>query len=814
MPSTLKKLNLLFLTILIYASTACATQIRGVVTDPLGAVVPDAKVILHLGNQILGTAVTDHVGQYSFSVERAGRVRVSAEAPSFANAETETFYVSGGNETVTHNLLLGIKTVSEQVVVSATGVPTAEAQVGASVTVLTPEWYLARLNVLDPLPLVPGLQLTQTGQHGGTTSLFIRGGNSNANKVLIDGIPVNDIGGEVEFADLTANGIANVEVLRGPNSVLYGADALAGVVNLATRKGTTPLPLLEYAVDGGNFRTYHQDGSLSGAWRNFDYYSDFSRLDSSNGLPNSASHNSTFAANLGWAVTPNNSFRVTLRRISTGLGLPNAIDLFGVPDNATSSDHDTFVGATFENQTSSRWHNLIRYGASRITSHFEKPSPVGALINGFEFVGSPVTIRGANGFTASGQAFLTTSDCCPSLSESTGNRDFVYAQTDYQFSQHLQALGAVRYEAERGISQSSSPSFALSNGVDRRNMSWIMEVHGDFSNRLFYSLGGGIEKNAVFGVEGTPRASLAYYPFHSGAGLFRGTKLSFNFEKGIKEPSIFDENSSLFDLLEQQPGGTDLINKFHIRPIGAERSRSFDIGAEQWLGSRMRFNVTLFHNQFTNEVEFVNSDALPALGIPPDVAAASGFGATVNSSDFRAQGAEAEIEYKITNSLRARAGYTYLDARVQRSFSSDALAPSFNSAFPDIPIGAFGPLVGARPFRRAPHTGFIAIAYDHRRFSGLFQGTFVGRRDDSTFLLFADANFGNSLLLPNRNLDFAYQKLDVSAMFRLTNHVSLYTSLDNLLNQHYDAAFGFRSLPFTVRSGMKLTLGGESWHRK
>jgi vitamin B12 transporter len=814
MSTTRNKLHLLLLTVLACTLNAHASDIQGVITDPLGAVVANAKVTLRSGTQTLGTTVTDTAGQYSFSVNRAGRVRVYAEAETFAPAETEAFYVSSGSEIVTRNLLLGMKSVSEQVVVSATGVPTAEAQVGASVSVLTPEWYLARLDVLDPLQLAPGLQLTQTGQHGGTTSLFIRGGNSNANKVLIDGIPVNDIGGEVEFADLAASGISNIEVLRGPNSVLYGSDALAGVVTLTTRKGTTPLPLLEYAADGGNFGTYHQDGSLSGAWRSFDYYSDFSRLDSFNSLPNSAFHNSTLAANLGWAVTPNNTFRVTLRRISTGLGLPNAIDLFGVPDNATSSDHDTFVSATFENRASSRWHNLIRYGASRLTSHFDKPSPVGILINGFEFVGAPVTIRGANGFTASGQAFLTTSDCCPSLSESTGNRDFVYAQTDYHLNQHLEGLAGFRYEAERGISDSSSPSFEFNSGVDRRNMSWIMELHGDFWNRLFYSVGGGIEKNAVFGVEGTPRASLAYYPFRGSAGLFRGTKFSFNFGKGIKEPSIFDQNQSLFNLLLQQPGGTELIDKFHIRPIGAERSRSFDIGAEQWLGHRIRLNITLFHNQFTNEVEFVSSDALPALGVPPEVAAASGAGATINSSDFRAQGVETEIEYRITNSIHARGGYTYLDARAQRSFSSDALAPSFNPAFPDIPIGAFSPLIGGRPFRRAPHTGFIAIAYDRRRFSGLFQGTFVGRRDDSTFLLFSDANFGNSLLLPNRNLDFAYQKLDLSAMFRLTNYAALYTSLENLLNQSYDAAFGFRSLPLTVRSGVKLTFGGESWHRK
>ena len=148
----------------------------------------------------------------------------------------------------------------------------------------------------------------------------------------------------------------------------------------------------------------------------------------------------------------------------------------------------------------------------------------------------------------------------------------------------------------------------------------------------------------------------------------------------------------------------------------------------------------------------------------------------------------------------------FLDARVQRSFSSDALAPSINPSFPDVPIGAFSPLIGARPFRRAPHTGFLALTYAKSRWSALLQGVFVGRRDDSTFLL--DADFGNTLLLPNRNLDAAYHKLDLSGSFTVNRHVLLFTSMENLLNERYSSNFGFPALPFTVRSGVKITIGG------
>jgi iron complex outermembrane receptor protein/vitamin B12 transporter len=144
---------------------------------------------------------------------------------------------------------------------------------------------------------------------------------------------------------------------------------------------------------------------------------------------------------------------------------------------------------------------------------------------------------------------------------------------------------------------------------------------------------------------------------------------------------------------------------------------------------------------------------------------------------------------------------------VQRSFSSDALAPAINPAFPGIPIGAFSPLIGARPFRRAPHTGFVAVTYNRPRWSALLQGVFVGPRDDSTFLL--DADFGNTLLLPNRNLDSAYQKLDFSGDFRLNQHLLLVASMENLLNERYSSNFGFPALPFTVRSGVKITIGGR-----
>jgi len=786
-------------------SAAQTATVRGKVTDPLGAAVPNARVEMLSQNAVAGETKTDSAGGYELTASGPGRLRLRVTAPGFAAAESDWFYL-GATETVSRDVFLKIKSMAEEVVVTATGVPLPEAQEGASITVLTPPDFLFRPDIMDPLPAVPGLQVGQSGERGGQASLFIRGGNANSNKVLIDGVPVNDIGGTLDFSTLALTGIDHIEVFRGPNSVLYGSDALAGVVSMETARGTTRLPELSYALDGGNFQTYQQQGEVAGAWRRFDYLADLGRFDTSNSVPNSRFHDATFAGNLGWTPTAGNGFRVTVRRVAIGLGSPNAIELFGVPDTSQTVTHDTFVSAAYENQATDKWHNLIRYGASRLDSHFDTPSPAGVTTDGFTFTGLPVTIRGANGFTVSGQAFLTTGDCCPSLSVNTANRDFVYAQTDYRFSSHLIGLLGYRYEAERGVSQFTSPGFGSANSVDRRNQDFTVEAHGDLRNRLFYSLGGGVDRNAVFGTAATPRVSLAYYLFRPAAGLFRGTKLKFNFGKGIKEPTIFDDTNSLFDLLQQQPGGNQLIQKFGIRPVRAERSRSYDFGVLQSLTNRALVDVTVFHNQFYDQIEFLGPSALQSLGVPQDVIDAAGFGATVNTLNFLAKGVETDLQVKITNSLQARGGYTYLDARVQRSFSSDALAPSINPSFAGIPIGAFSPLIGARPFRRAPHTGFFALTYSRPRWSALLQGIFVGRRDDSTFLF--DANFGNTLLLPNRNLDAAYQKLDFSGDFRVNRHIMIFTSMENLLNERYDSNFGFPALPFTFRSGAKITIGG------
>jgi iron complex outermembrane receptor protein/vitamin B12 transporter len=198
---------------------------------------------------------------------------------------------------------------------------------------------------------------------------------------------------------------------------------------------------------------------------------------------------------------------------------------------------------------------------------------------------------------------------------------------------------------------------------------------------------------------------------------------------------------------------------------------------------------------------------LPQFGIAPDIAAAAGTGAYVNSQSFKTKGVEISAD-ALFGGLRIGGSYTYLDAVVTKSLSS-SVTPQFNPLFPGIAIGGFTALVGQRPFRRPGQTGSLLIAYIHGRTDLALTGYFAGKSDDSTFIVGSDINFGNSLLLPNHDLNFGYQKVDLSGAYRIHPRIKWYATVENLLNQHYEPAFGFPGLPINLRTGATIAFGGR-----
>jgi vitamin B12 transporter len=789
-------LAIAFTTIQIFAANPGI--IHGTVRDPLGAAIQQAQVELLQQGQRISVVATDPQGNYRFTSIAPGHYQVRAQAPRFAVETSEVIFAGVGVGTVDLTLKLG--TVAQQIVVSATGTRVPESQVGASVAVITADQFENKVEALEPLRKVPGVQVLQNGQRGIVSSLFIRGGASTANKILLDGVPVSEIGGRVDFGGVFTTGVDQMEVFRGPNSALYGADALAGVVNVTTRRGTTQLPQISYTFGAGNFKTLQNDLALGGVFHQFDYFSEFARFDTHNSEPNATMHNATYAGNFGWTPVASADLRVTVRRVAATTGVPNAIEFFAIPDDSFQAQHNTYVSATFQDRTTESWHNLVRYGAVRVNSLFVNPTPTGIFepILG-NFVGPTVTIHGANGFSTTGQAILDFGGPYPQQFGTLTNRDFVDVQSDYTFTHQLTALFGFSYGNERAGS------------LQRSNYSYTGELHGSLWNRLYATVGGGVENNQVFGTVATPRVSLAYYLIRpSTQGRLTGTRLKANYGQGIKEPDGFAQTASLFALLSGLPGGQQLISQFHVRPIGPERSRSFDAGVDQfgWNG-RARLSATFFYNKFTDQIEDVSGGGLLQLGVPQAIVDQAPLGATVNSEATRAMGAETELELELGRGWSARAAYTYLGAVVRKSFSSDELFPSINPAFPNIPIGAFSPLVGNRPFNLAPHVGSFVLGYTQPKYTLTLSGNIVSRRDGSTFL--SDPTFGPTMLLPNRNLAPSYHRIDFSGTYHVSRRIDLFTVVENVASQHYDTIVGFPALPMNFRSGVKVTFGGERW---
>jgi iron complex outermembrane receptor protein/vitamin B12 transporter len=243
----------------------------------------------------------------------------------------------------------------------------------------------------------------------------------------------------------------------------------------------------------------------------------------------------------------------------------------------------------------------------------------------------------------------------------------------------------------------------------------------------------------------------------------------------------------------------------NIAPVGPEKSRGWDVALEQGFGGgQYRARIGYYDNEFEDLLEFLDRNALVRAGVPPAVANATAFGGYINSQSFTAKGVELSLDGAIRRVVRFGASYTYLNAEVTEAFSASAVT---NPAFPGVQIGAFSPLVGERPFRRPANSGTLFVSYLNGPAAVALTAYFAGKRDDSTFL--SDAFFGNSMLLPNQDLDPAYQKVDLSVSYLVHRQAKVYTSIENLFDKDYAASFGFPSLPFAIRAGVTVTFGGD-----
>jgi vitamin B12 transporter len=811
-------LAILILTMM-FAVAAQAVVVRGRATDALCAPVPGAYVRLMQNGKVVAYTYAGADGGFEIRAAEAGRFNLFASGATFLPSLGEDFY-GGATDVLERDVVLASNSVRQDVTVTATGIATPLPQLTAPISVLQAGAFTQDLGVTDALRMTPGAFVVQTGQTGGVASLFLRGGNSTANLVLVDGVPADDVGGVFDFGPVSSTAVGAMELYRGPDSAVYGTDAGAGVITINTPRGTTTNPVLNYSGQAGNLHTWRNEASLGGTLQKLDYFGAFSRLDTSNAVAMDRYHAGTEAINVGYDFNGNTQARLTIRNGDAVQGVPGPYDFDGVSENGRQADQDLFSGVTIENRYKGNWHNLLRYGIARKREQAAEYGNVGNYLAydpgqyGPGYVGNVVTIRGANGSAATGQVQLYTGN----FYDQDSNRDQLYYQSDYSLGPHLTGLFGFRYDRERGSYNDYYPAYSYSENekIQRTNFEYNLQFQGEFWSRLFYSAGGAVEKSHLYGIAGTPRLGLSYVPVRSSTRYFHGTRLRANAATGVQEPSLSLEYNSL-DTLLTQGGYTSLLGKNGIGPQGAERSRTYDVGVDQNLiGNKLVLKAGYFHNVFDHQIEGVNGNALIQYLQFPNVAPFNTpyFTAYVNSMAFRAQGAEVELEWRPKASLFVRGGYTNLSARVLQSFSSDAVAglqgtANANPNFPNTPIGIFGPLVGARPFRRAPNTGYFDVQYTHSKLAVTMRGAMASRSDDSTYLEYDDLNGDNTLLLPNHDLDFGYVKLDLGAKYALKHGFTWFGQAENLLNDQHIGPIGYPGLPLTFRTGLQLRLGGD-----
>jgi vitamin B12 transporter len=592
--------------------------------------VPNVVLVLR-GPAGTSTVVTGAEGRYRVAGLPPGRYRLALRAPGFVLAGAPEAEV-GAAETVL-DLTLAPAPVREHVVVAATRDEAAASTVGVSATVLDAERIDEREapSLMRLLEEVPGVAVARNGGLGLQGSVFVRGGESNFARILVDGVPVNEPGGEFNLGPLLPLELDRVEVVRGAASSLYASDALAGVIQLVTRRYPSAARVRAEALAGG-YAWRQAEAGTAGRSGRFDWSLGAQHLRTDNAEPNSALRESAAAASFGIEAGAATELRLTLRGDRARHGTPGAT-AFGRPD----------LDARFERQMGVAGLQLRRVrGRASHELHA--------------------------GFTAQDWLSLNPLDSGPYVPRS-GGRVAPFTVSDFPdplgFQQDTRRLsGGYQLEAQLGgrhlvtvggeVERETGAVGSRAEPLLRPTRTSIGAYAQDrmvVGDRLFLTLGGRAEHNASYGTRVVPRAAAAWRLRDDGR-----TTLKASAGAGIKEPTFFESFGVSF-FAQGNPA---------LRP---ERSVTFDAGVEQrLLADRVRLEATVFHHDYRDQINYQVADPVTFRGT------------FVNLGRTRARGLELQAEAAPRPAVRLYAQYTLLDGEVL--VSGDAFNPVYAAGQP------------------------------------------------------------------------------------------------------------------------------------
>ena len=657
-------------------AAAAADQLSGVIVDQSGRVIPRAYVrVIGPAGEGAGT-FADESGRFRLPWTSSGECRVQAVLAGF---ETTSVPCGGGREEL--QIVLPVAPVRESTIVTATRTAVPTSQIGATATVFGEEDLERRQTSLiaDLLTATPGAMVVRSGPPGALTSLFVRGGESDYNKVLLDGIPLNEPGGTFYFSNLSTENLERVEILRGAYSSLFGSDAMGSVVQLFTRRAGGTRPRATAQFDGGNLDTLHANATVAGGAGRLDYSFGAARFASDNRTLNSRFENTTATLNVGVALPAHAVLRSIWRTERGHAGTPGPT-AYGRPDRDAFSDRDDLVGSISIDQQSGSFRQRGAY--SRASSRQQSTN---------------LSIDPSYRATFAGQTAIFLSTDFPNDSVNDGARHHASYQADIRIASgaawgdHL-LTGLVDWNGERAEARDRLAGTLTNNSRDNVGVAVQEQM---LWPRAFVTLGARVERNDSFGTAAVPRATVVYV-VHPSSGSFGDTQVKASISKGIKEPTML-ESFSLSPFFLGSPT---------LRP---ERSRSIEAGVVQRLArDRAKIEVSVFHNRFSDVISLV----------PTNPATFESQYANVGVT--RARGVEATTDVSPAGAFHFRGGYTFLDTRILASERPD-----------DIVFG-----LGRPAFRRPRHSGYVGFSYARDRITADLNGVFVGAFADSDFGLF------------------------------------------------------------------------------
>ncbi|MGA7045140.1 MAG: TonB-dependent receptor, partial [Candidatus Sulfotelmatobacter sp.] len=642
---------------------------------------------------------------------------------------------------------LHLAPASETVVVTATRTPALAEETGSNISTLES----GQLETMQPtaaddaVRFLPGAVVNTAGQRGGLSSLFVRGGESNYNKVMVDGVTINEPGGTFDFGTLPLTEANRMEFLRGTQSTLYGSDAMTSVVQVFTRTGSTRTPELRFGADGGNFSTANGNASFAGTRGHFDYNVFGDQFNTNGSGINDAYSDSLQGANLGAVLNDEVSLRIHMRHSNSHTGVPGEWSFNG---------YDPLVNVNGVTQPlqpdPSEWSQLNSLlGSAELT--VAAPSGWQHRFTGFDYL-YRYTDLNVNGDPARVSPLYGQFDF-PSHQYDHINRVGFEYQGDYSERTWAHTTFGYRIENENGVV--GDLDYPPSSSGQRLNQDAYLQQQLTWG-RLSAVAGGRFVHSSVFGNTGVPRIALTLLA-RRGGETFSGTRLRFSYATGYKEPR----------LEETFAGPPYSIPNPGLKP---ERVRAFEAGIQQdFLHGKYVFNATYFNNLFHDQINYVTVNQTTFVG------------EYFNVNQAFAQGAEVELQARLRSKLLLSTAYTYTSTEILSN-----PAPIDSQYDPGQPL-----------LRRPKHSATMLVSYLGSRWGANLSGSFVGRRPDDDFYGF------------NIDHAAGYVRADLGGWYAINARVTAYANVENALDRRYNEVVGYPALPINFRAGFRFRLGGE-----